>query len=110
MRKLTQYQKNFFLNYFFKNEKIPTWELVATTLLESGQCIVAGHEPIWKGGVGNFIKTEDTRDAVGCLLYKFDLENFITSEWYKQIKDEYILDLEKNAIAIKRECQELSEL
>jgi hypothetical protein len=84
---LSDYQKTFLLDYFFKNEKHSGWKNIATKLLDTGECIVAGKECIWVGGIGNFIKIEEAKDAVDCDLYKFDLEYFFTSEWYKGIRN-----------------------
>jgi hypothetical protein len=49
MKKLTNYQKEFILNYFFKDEKYAGWRNIGTTLLEDGECVVAGTECIWIG-------------------------------------------------------------
>lgn len=54
-------------------------ESIARKLLTKGKCIVAGTEPIWRGGVGNFIKTKDAEDGVDCLEYTMDVETFISS-------------------------------
>lgn len=110
MRILTDYQKNFLLDYFFKNEKYVDWKSIATKLLETGQCIVAGKECIWIGGIGNFIKTEESKDAIDCTLYKFDLEYFFTSEWYKQIRNEYASILSSKKRGIEKECEEIANI
>lgn len=84
-RQLTSNQKEFILETFFKNEKYAGWRNVAEKLLEKGECIVAGKTRIWIGGIENFIEMEDAKDAIDCSLYKFDLEYFLTSQWYKDI-------------------------
>jgi len=107
---LSEYQKNFLLDYFFKNEKYVGWKSIATKLLETGQCIVAGKECIWIGGIGNFIKTEEAKDAIDCTLYKFDLEYFFTSEWYREIRNSYASILASKKQEIEQECEEIANL
>ena len=82
MIKLTDNQKEFLLNYFFKNDKYIGWKNIGTTLLETGECIVAGTDCIWVGGIGNFIKTETTTSLYKCLEYKFDLIVRFIKEFY----------------------------
>lgn len=89
MKKLSEHQKEFLLKHFFKNEKYAGWKSIATKLLETGRCTVSGNHCIWVGGIGNFIKLEEAKDAVGCVVYKFDLDSFLISQWYKTIKDAY---------------------
>ena len=88
-RILTENQKTYLLNYFFKNEEFAGWKSIATSLLETGECVVAGTKCIWLGGVGNFIKTENADGFYGCLKYSFDLEIFLTSEHFKSITEIY---------------------
>lgn len=90
MRQLTQIQKEFLLDYFFKDERFAGWKNIATKLLEKGRCIVAGTDCIWNGGIGNFIKLSLAENTYGCLLYEFDLDNFLSSKFYKEISGEYI--------------------
>ena len=110
MRTLTDYQKNFLLENFFKNEKYAGWKNIATKLLETGKCIVAGKECIWNGGIGNFIKTEEAKDAVDCTLYEFDLEYFLTSDWYREIKIEYAYILASKKREVEQECEEIANI
>lgn len=110
MRTLTENQKEFLMNYFFKHENYPGWINIVTKLLETGKCIVPGTHCIWKGGIGNFIKTKEAENAVGCLLYEFDLEYFLTSEWYKQIYDVYISDLKDKKTELELKHQDLIKL
>jgi hypothetical protein len=94
MRNLTENQKEYLCEYFFRNRELAGWKSIATKLLETGECVVAGSSCIWSGGIGNFIKTEPGDGFFGCLKYKFDLEVFLTSEWFKQITGSYVEDLE----------------
>ncbi len=109
-RKLTDYQKEFLLEYFFKNEKYAGWKSIASTLIESGSCIVGGTDCIWKGGIGNFIKLEESKFTVGCVLYVFDLEYFLISEWYKEISNQYISLLSDKKRNIIQEYEEITNL
>lgn len=110
MKKLSDYQKNFLLDYFFMNEKHAGWKFIALKLLEDGHCIVAGKNCIWVGGIGNFIKTEELKNAVDCTLYKFDLEYFFSSEWYKQVRNDYASILSDKKREIERECEEIENI
>jgi hypothetical protein len=110
MQVLSDYQKEFLLEYFFKNKEYAGWRNIANKLLEKGQCIVAGKERIWLGGIGNFIKTEEAEDAVDCTLYKFDSEEFFTSEWYKSIRNSYIDILSIKKKDIDKEYKEINQL
>lgn len=114
MRKLSNYQKEFLLTHFFKNGNVAGWKEIATKLLETGECIVAGvdklHNHIWIGDVGNFIKTEVAENAINCTLYKFDLENFISSQYYKDISNQYISILLDKKTKINQEYKEVSSL
>lgn len=110
MKTLSQNQKNFLLKYFFKNEKYPGWENVAIKLLNIGKCIVAGNTCIWIGGIGNFIKTDNSEDCEGCLVYTFDLEYFLTTEFYKEISNEYISILSSKKRDIEQEYSDICNL
>jgi hypothetical protein len=107
MKNLTDNQINFLLEYFFENEKYAGWKNIATELLKNGSCIVAGTECIWIGGIGNFIKTEKAEKYIGCILYTFDLEYFLSSEYYKEISNNYILN---NVEIIKEKGQIINEI
>jgi hypothetical protein len=109
MKKLTDYQKEFLLTYFFKNEVYPNWKNIATKLLENGSCIVAGERCIWHGGIGNFIKTKVANNAIGCLLYEFDLEYFLSSAW-KEIRICYIAELSSKKRGIETELNDICDL
>lgn len=87
--------KKLLLKFFEKHNNYPGWKNIAEKLIETGECIVAGNDCIWHSGIGNFIKTETAENFVDCLLYKFDLEYFKTSEWYKEIKLLHIQELKQ---------------
>jgi|SRR6187402_854634 len=107
---LTSNQLTFLLEYFFKNESYAGWRSIATKLLDNGNCIVAGKDCIWKGGVGNFIKTKEAEDLIDCCEYIFDLEYFLSSEWFKEIHSEYTSELAKEIRSIEYKYHEIIKL
>lgn len=107
---MTEYQKNFLLDYFFKNEEYAGWKNIALALLVDGQCVVAGGSCIWTGGIGNFIKTEEAEDFIGCVKYIFDLETFLTSEWFKEIHDGYTTTLAWEKANLDQKYAEICKL
>lgn len=107
MKKLTDYQKRFIMNEFFMDERFTGWKGIAETLLEDGKCIVAGSDCIWKGGIGNFIKTEPAKGTIGCILYTFDLDNFLKSEWYKEVNKSYYYSVSNKIEEVENKLQEL---
>lgn len=109
MRTLTEYQKNFILNKFFKDEQYAGWKNIATKLLETGSCVVPGNKCIWHGGIGNFIKTSQAEGYFGCCLYEFNIESFLSSKWYVEICDEYTNTLSVKMSELKKEYNELRE-
>lgn len=90
MKEITNNQKEFLLEMFFKNELYPGWKNIGEKLIMYGYCVVPGDKCIWCGGIGNFIELEPAEDFVGCIKYKFDLSVFTKSEWYKEIKNLYL--------------------
>lgn len=104
MRQLTDHQKRFIAKTYFKTEKYGGWFNIAYQLLTDGQCVVAGRECIWRGGIGNFIVCEEKDEYVDCLIYHFDLEAFLGSAWYK---DEYQHHLNAYEDRVKDAEQEL---
>ena len=107
---LTAYQKNFIIENFFNAEKYNGWRSIATKLLETGECVVGNNQPIWVGGVGNFITTETADGFIDCLRYKFNLSEFLQWEHFKQVRCEYINNLVEEKHQIEREINELSNL
>jgi hypothetical protein len=107
---LTNYQKRFLLDNFFKNEDYAGWEVIARKLLEKGECVVAGTESIWWGGIGNFIKVETAENLIGCSLYKFDLEDFLNSRWYREVRNNYHNVLLSKKREIDEECEDIANI
>lgn len=110
MKKLTSYQKEFIVNSFFRNEKYPGWRNVATQLVETGKCIVAGKESLWHGGIGNFIKVEHAEGTFGCSLLTFDMEMFLSSNWVKDIVKHELKNLFLKQQDIIKEHEEVYNL
>jgi hypothetical protein len=104
---LRQQQKDFLLNHFFKNDSYPGWKNIATCLLEEGKCIVPGENCIWNGGIGNFITISPTKLAVGCVLYTFDLKTLLTTDWFKDIYEQYVSSLLDRKKQIEIEYNEI---
>jgi len=107
---MTNNQKEFLLEYFFKNQYYPGWKSIANKLLNTGKCIVAGNNCIWIEGIGNFIQVEKAEDAIDCSLYTFDLKNFLNSEWFKEIHNQYINILANKKKEIENEYKEITNL
>lgn len=110
MKKLTKNQKEFILNNFFRDEKFAGWANIANELLDNGQCIVAGKNCIWIGGIGNFVKTESAKGLIDCLVYKFDLDYFLSSQYFINASNANILRLKVQMDEIVNEYGELLEL
>ncbi len=110
MKTLTETQKQFLLNHFFKNEIYAGWKNIATTLLETGSCIVAGTNCIWVGGIGNFIKTNEASNLIDCVEYRFDLDYFLTSNYYKDIQEQYKYILFEKKRQIEKEYDDIRNL
>lgn len=92
MPKLTDIQKNFLFEHFFKDDQYAGARNIMDSLLEDGRCIVPNHhngKSIWIGGVGNFIEIEEALGTVGCVTYIFDFNKFINSElFYDKLNQE----------------------
>lgn len=106
MEELTQNQLDFLLT-FFESNQWAGWKTVATCLLKEGRCIVAGNKPMWKGGIGNFITIERAPDLYDCLLYKFDLNNFLDSEWFKSYQEEQLVIIKEKKDAIETQYSQI---
>ncbi len=106
MVKLTEFQKNFILDYFFATTDAVGWRNIGEKLLETGKCIVAGENRLYCGGIGNFIKTSPAEDAVGCTLYEFNREEFLNSAVYQDVKQLYIESRLPSLEQTKKEVEE----
>jgi len=111
--KITKSQKEFILENFFNNfinEQPAGWREIASVLIDNKKCIVAGEDKIWIGGVGNFIHTKKAAGTFGCLEYSFDIDEFIKSEWAKQIINENLKSISNKISDLKYAEFELKEL
>ena len=105
---LSEIQKEYLLKFFFRNNVTESgWQDIATKLLETGECVVAGNQCIWRGGIGNFIKTETADEFFGCLKYSFNLPIFLKSEYYKGITEEYAQQLSDKRSKLDKELVDI---
>ena len=79
-------------------------------MLTKGECVVAGEECIWKGGVGNFIKTSVAEGFFGCARYEFDLTTFLASNWVGEVLDREIEYLNVELFETRNKITELKNL
>lgn len=109
---MDQYQINLIANTFFKpdDDKYPGWKGIAEKLIATGECIVAGNDKIWYGGVGNFISTENIEEAVGCVKLKFDIDNFKKTSMYKLQIDDQINKVTAKINILNQELQILNNM
>lgn len=109
MRKLTELQMNFVLG-LFESKKYPGWMAIASKLIENGSCIVAGTDPLWVGGIGNFVKTEPA-EIEGCSLYTFHLDEFMESEYFREAHYLEVCKLKHEAeLAMSKFASAMSDL
>jgi hypothetical protein len=103
MRQLTEYQKKFILDFFFRPlyDRFPGALNIGETLLTEGSCIVPD--------VGTYIfqntpslqqfnsvkKVEDKR-FIGCVEYVFDLDGFFNSYYLKRAVTKHYERLESD--------------
>jgi hypothetical protein len=101
--------REFLLNTFFKNERFSGWKGIAENLIDKGECIVAGTDCIWKGGIGNFIKVEEANDLIGCIKYIFDYNDFVSKDnlFFMEYYTPYLEDLKYEAEKIEKEIKSL---
>ena len=53
---------------------------------------------------------KDVKDAIDCTLYIFDLEYFLTSEWYREIRNDYVSVLSNKKRDIEQEYEEIADI
>ena len=110
MKQLTEIQKNFLLDEFFRLEGRISWRGIATQLLDTGYCIVASFSNLWNGGIGNFITVKPVENSYECWEYTFNLEIFLKSSLYKERVDDYIVDLQAKSASIRYKIDEISKI
>lgn len=104
---MNEYQLEFLLT-LFKNEKYPGWKSVATNLITKGNSLTT--EKLWIGGIGNFIKEFDHPNCVGCVELKFNLEYFLSSEYFKERYLHKMTDLNTELHKLTNQIDKLKEL
>ena len=111
-RELTQIQKDWILDTFFEPWTIryPGARNIGEKLIENGVCFVAGNECIFEYYVGNFIKTESNDISDGCLKYTRDLDYFMDSAYFKEVKTAYCDNLYNDISDMKKRFTEISVL
>jgi hypothetical protein len=85
MRKLTESQITYLKSFFGD-----VYQNISDKLLRNGKCVVAGDGKLWHGGIGNFIRITDAEDFVDCKQLNFDVDEFLSSEWFKGSTQHYI--------------------
>lgn len=94
--------QEFLLRFFEDTKRIPNWKNVATTLIEEGECILAGSERPFAGGIGNFIEVNSDTNLIECVKLKFDLESFKSSQFYKDYAEKEIIRTKQTI----KQCEE----
>lgn len=84
MKKLNAKQLDFLIEKFFHVESVAGSAQIARQLLQTGHCIVAGRDRVWRGGVGNFLTASPAKDAIGCTHLSIDVDEFLSSVWAQQ--------------------------
>jgi hypothetical protein len=107
---MTDNQKQFIKERFFKNEEYAGWSSIADTLLEKGECIIAGTDKLWYGGIGNFIKISTAEGMVGCSVLTFDKETFLKSAWFQEYKKAYLDNLTVKIEDLKATYEEIRSI
>lgn len=105
MRKLTENQITY-LKRFFEDEH----NNVADKLLRNGKCVVAGEGKLWWGGIGNFIRNTDAEDFVDCTQLNFDVDEFLSSQWFKGTVQSHIEHRESEIEKLKAEIIDIKLL
>lgn len=113
---INENQIQFLLN-FFVGQEIKRYELseevierIARKLIIEGKCIVAGNKRLWAGGVGNFIKTEEHDDYIGCLVHEFHIKEFLDSKFFKEIYANKMSELDDKMLELTEASKDLAAL
>ena len=108
MKKLTDKQKEFILQ-FFKDENCAGWKNVATSLINNGYSVIPGSKSLWHGGIGNFIQTEEAVGFEGCIKLVFNLKEFLNSKLLNESYEEYLREIKIEWKELQAKSQELGE-
>lgn len=105
MKKLTENQITY-LKRFFEDEH----NNVADKLLRNGKCVVAGDGKLWHGGIQNFITITDAEDSVDCSQLNFDVDEFLSSQWFKGTVQSHIGHRESEIEKLRAEINDIKLL
>ena len=116
MRQLTEYQKKFILDTFFKplHYEFPGALNIGEVLLTEGGCIIPDtgtylfrHSPL---NQFNTINKADEKKFINCLEFIFDLDGFLESYYVKRAVSKHYEQLETQYKVQKQMKSELFEL
>lgn len=78
---MNDFQKNWLLETFFKNEQFAGWKNIAEKLIDTGSCVTTNQgKKIWVGGIGNFIKSKPYEGGVDLIELTFDVKEFCSKD------------------------------
>jgi len=95
---------------FFITDKYNGWNHIAVDLIKKGECVVAGSERIWVGGIGNFISVQQAEGLHRCSIYKFNLDEFIKSGIFKDELFVQKIKAQEAKIKLEKLIQDYNEL
>ncbi len=98
-----------FISKIFPNECAGA-PSIARKLITTGKCIVAGRGKIWYCGIGNFITDKPAEDAVDCTELTFDLDGLLSSEWFKDIAQGELLEVQRGLNELQSQGMAIAEL
>lgn len=111
MLNLTDKQKTFILDNFFRpNNKDYGCSNIAKALLEDGNCIIAGNSSPWIDEIGNFITVEELANYYSCVKLIFNLESFLSSDYYKEHKNNCLNKFIEEKEELETLIKEVSDL
>jgi len=102
--------KEFIVNTFFQNQQYPGWKGIAYKLIDQGSCVVAGLQPIWVGGIGNYMNYTTPEDLVECTKYTFNLEVFLESKWFREIAELRLAEINTKKTLLETEMNSLQNI
>lgn len=98
-----------FISKLFPNECAGA-NTIARKLISTGKCIVAGSDRIWRGGIGNFITDKPAENAIDCTELTFNFQSFISSELFKDIIQNELLQIQEAIKELKKQEMSIAKL